>query len=259
MPAPKEYSSPARALARQAAREHKVGMAARAALRAFLGETRRLALRDGLALSAGAISGAWADALQAEMAGRLTPTEWAYLGPRFAESPIPDEAYTSSMAVLRTATEQSWSVADTKRYLNAALDPDSGTTELTAAAPKIKRDAAGKPIYRRTARLDEGGMNWYAKLQMEARTHVTGMDGLLTTNELAGQGFTRKRWVTRRDDRVRDTHVAAEGQTVPLGDPFMVGSSALMFPGDPNGAFADYVNCRCVVVGTRWRETKAYL
>ena len=62
------------------------------------------------------------------------------------------------------------------------------------------------------------------------------------------RGFTTKTWNTMQDKRVRDTHVKAEGQTVPIGEFFHVGNALLMFPRDTvNGA--DYpeelVNCRC--------------
>jgi len=62
------------------------------------------------------------------------------------------------------------------------------------------------------------------------------------------RGFTTKTWNTMQDKRVRDTHVKAEGQTVPIGEFFHVGNALLMSPRDTvNGA--DYpeelVNCRC--------------
>lgn len=62
------------------------------------------------------------------------------------------------------------------------------------------------------------------------------------------RGFTVKTWNTMQDKRVRETHVQAEGQTVPIGAFFSVGNASLMFPRDTvNGA--DYpeelVNCRC--------------
>lgn len=59
-----------------------------------------------------------------------------------------------------------------------------------------------------------------------------------------------KTWVNMGDRRVRPTHEAAGGQTVSLQDPFIVGGSFLMFPGDNSlGApLEEIINCRCSVV-----------
>lgn len=57
-----------------------------------------------------------------------------------------------------------------------------------------------------------------------------------------------KRWVTAEDERVRPTHVEANGQTVPLDTPFVVGGATLRYPGDPQGPDAEVINCRCTQV-----------
>lgn len=54
-----------------------------------------------------------------------------------------------------------------------------------------------------------------------------------------------KRWINSHDRRVRDVHRPVDGQTVPLSQPFHVGGSLLMFPGDPVGLPHDVINCRC--------------
>jgi phage portal protein BeeE len=54
---------------------------------------------------------------------------------------------------------------------------------------------------------------------------------------------TAKIWLTARDDRVRDTHQALEGQKRPLDQPY---SNGLMFPGDPSGPLSEICACRCV-------------
>ncbi|MFI7278429.1 phage minor head protein, partial [Streptomyces sp. NPDC049879] len=56
-----------------------------------------------------------------------------------------------------------------------------------------------------------------------------------------------KRWVSRHDDRVRAAHLAADGQTVPVGEPFVVDLESLMYPGDPSGSPENSINCRCEV------------
>lgn len=56
-----------------------------------------------------------------------------------------------------------------------------------------------------------------------------------------------KNWVATEDERTRETHAAADGQTVKLDDSFEVGDSELDFPSDPNGAPEEVINCRCAV------------
>lgn len=62
-------------------------------------------------------------------------------------------------------------------------------------------------------------------------------------------GVESKEWLTARDDRVRESHIEADGQVVPLGEPFTLGSGASMMRplDDTLGAEAgDICNCRCV-------------
>lgn len=61
-------------------------------------------------------------------------------------------------------------------------------------------------------------------------------------------GYTHKRWVAMLDERVRHTHIFADGQEVEINQPFVVGAYDMMFPLDGSlGAGAEeIVNCRCV-------------
>ena len=56
-----------------------------------------------------------------------------------------------------------------------------------------------------------------------------------------------KQWDTVGDSNVRDAHIAADGQQVPINEPFIVDGESLMFPGDTSlGASAgNIINCRC--------------
>jgi hypothetical protein len=54
-----------------------------------------------------------------------------------------------------------------------------------------------------------------------------------------------KEWVATNDARVRPTHEAADRQRIPLMQPFVVGQSLLMFPGDPSGSAEEVIACRC--------------
>ena len=56
----------------------------------------------------------------------------------------------------------------------------------------------------------------------------------------------QKEWIASFDDRTRPTHSeAGASEPVPFNEPFMVGGSLMMFPGDPSGPAAEVINCRC--------------
>ncbi|MFG3132858.1 phage portal protein [Streptomyces tendae] len=52
-------------------------------------------------------------------------------------------------------------------------------------------------------------------------------------------------WQTRRDDRVRPAHAAAEGTTLPVKQPFEMEGWPVRFPGDPLAPRSLTINCRC--------------
>ena len=54
-------------------------------------------------------------------------------------------------------------------------------------------------------------------------------------------------WVDMEDASVRATHARADGQVVPVGGRFRVGETTLAYPGEPNAALSEIMNCRCVV------------
>ena len=65
----------------------------------------------------------------------------------------------------------------------------------------------------------------------------------------------KKKWVATSDARTRDSHAEADGQIVPLDEPFVIsgraGSIELMYPRDPSGPPEEVVSCRCSWVQER--------
>lgn len=241
-----ELSSPGAAVARIVTLEASVERVFSGVLDEFLGAMVKLAQAEGLSVTLGQ---AWMDWSQRfGLALRdLPPLPAAWLASSVAESSIPDAAYESIVAVLVAAQAEGWSTAQRNDQLRLALRPDEGVTSLVAAGRRGPRHGA------RWDELDVGGMSFMNRMKQEARTAVTGLDGILTSSALRDQGFTRKRWVTRHDAKVRETHVEAEGQTVPLEEAFIVGGYPLMYPGERGAPPALIINCRCTMAGTRWR------
>ncbi len=72
----------------------------------------------------------------------------------------------------------------------------------------------------------------------------------ITHQNLVASGQLTHTWVSQEDERVRPTHAMADGQTVPINQPFIVGGYQLLFPGDDSlGAdIKETILCRCVEV-----------
>jgi len=70
-----------------------------------------------------------------------------------------------------------------------------------------------------------------------------------------------KVWRTVRDERVRHSHEALQGQTQPLDQPFISGAgNLLMHPGDQSlgAGLEDVINCRCVITTSLERQPPGY-
>lgn len=81
-----------------------------------------------------------------------------------------------------------------------------------------------------------------------ARTEVVGALNEAAHSYAAGLPagtVAGKEWLAKHDERTRTTHRAADGQTVPLHAPFRVGTSLLLYPGDPAAPADEVINCRC--------------
>jgi hypothetical protein len=94
-----------------------------------------------------------------------------------------------------------------------------------------------------------GDINWQDRMQRDIRTAYTRIFGRQMQRQLEKAGYLKKMWVTRHDERVRPTHVAADHQIVDVHSRFHVGADALRYPGDPMGTPGETINCRCVQVG----------
>lgn len=82
-----------------------------------------------------------------------------------------------------------------------------------------------------------------ARTVARTETFSSFSEGRYMAMEQAGVGRTM--WITARDDRVRDSHDALDGEEVMLGDTF---DNGLQYPLDPSGPPEEVINCRCVTV-----------
>lgn len=144
---------------------------------------------------------------------------------------IVNQMYGSATAVFASGMLSGLSQNQIVKDLQDALSLNSGQMALTAA-------------------LGEQGMSWKSRIKRSARTKATQFLGKMADRSMSLLGMPSKRWVTRKDDKVRDSHEELEGVTIPTNDLFLVGNYSLKYPGDSSGGPEEVINCRCIVVGT---------
>ena len=84
-----------------------------------------------------------------------------------------------------------------------------------------------------------------------ARTEVISATNYARVDAAETHGMQYKSWLTALDERTRPAHADANGQTVPIDEPFIVDGEDLMEPGDDNGSAENVINCRCTVTFSR--------
>lgn len=83
---------------------------------------------------------------------------------------------------------------------------------------------------------------------MLARTDLNALSNGASVDAARAVGVETKTWLATEDERTRETHADADGQTVPIDQPFTVGGEQADFPGDPDLSDEESINCRCTVI-----------
>ena len=128
----------------------------------------------------------------------------------------------------------------------------STTKELIRAAIR-EGIANGEGVYEVSQRIEKLYLEQIIPHRAEviARTETVSASGAGSRAAAKASGLKlNHQWIATQDSRTRDTHAAAHGQVKPLDEPFDVGGSQLMFPGDWSlGADAnEIIQCRCAEV-----------
>lgn len=62
------------------------------------------------------------------------------------------------------------------------------------------------------------------------------------------RGCTKKKWITEKDNRVRETHREVDDIIIPIEGYFPVGDRLMLYPHDAiNGSAEEVTNCRCSI------------
>jgi hypothetical protein len=153
--------------------------------------------------------------------------------------------------------------ASTKRLLQTAVSLDRGVyapipqrmLEVTRVRELVPALIPQPPPYRVPEHpslltpdtpFAEYGNTYRTRLSTLGRTVSTSLSGRMARYEAQATGQDL-RWVTMGDHRVRDSHRAAQGQTVAHDEWFRIGGTPMEYPGDPAAPTEETVNCRCVL------------
>jgi hypothetical protein len=143
--------------------------------------------------------------------------------------------FTPRFAAERTLAEA------TNRLVNVADD----VWEI-ARAQLVEGVAAAESIPQLSARLSRLPRLAGPRAETVARTEVVSAANLASLATAQASGVVQtKTWLATNDDRTREAHADADGQTVPVDQAFTVGGESLQYPGDPSGSPENVINCRC--------------
>jgi len=79
-----------------------------------------------------------------------------------------------------------------------------------------------------------------ASTEMTRTEGYGGVEGYRQNDAIEFKG-----WNCQKLDTSRDDHLEADGQEVPLNDPFIVGGEMMEWPGDDTASAGNVCNCRC--------------
>lgn len=112
----------------------------------------------------------------------------------------------------------------------------------------VENLTVGMDIKTLTKEVEAIGQFATSRSRSIARTETLGAynggdwDGAQALGEF---GPTHKRWLATTDGRERDSHREANGQVVPMDEPFKVGGGSMMRPHALGAPAGEVVNCRC--------------
>lgn len=129
---------------------------------------------------------------------------------------------------------------------------DTMFKKALADGTPLTQEQIGKAITRMEARALKYRGDTIARTESITALRAGQHEGILQAIELGevDQQDVIKIWdATGADGRTRESHLAADGQEVPVDEPFQIGDSEMMYPGDTSlGAEPEEtINCRCRV------------
>lgn len=151
-------------------------------------------------------------------------------------------------AIVFSKLARSWMA----EYGAAKVKRIAETTRQDLRRALIMAEEEGDTLQETRTRLKAVGLlsTFRASVIARTETHNAGMFAASGVAEQvsADTGIQLvKEWMAVEDDRTREAHMLADGQTVELRGEFTVGGELMEYPGDPGASPENVINCRCVI------------
>lgn len=130
--------------------------------------------------------------------------------------------------VLQAAVNWIDSMLDFVAVLSGEIATSGGTLDELAAGIRTQFEQVGR-----------------SRAQTIAATELGTIYNVSRFSEMAEQGFEHHEWLSAVDEVTRDTHYAADGEVVRIGDRFSMG---LLYPQENGGPPEEVINCRCETI-----------
>lgn len=99
-------------------------------------------------------------------------------------------------------------------------------------------DRVSRNIVTATDKISKVRADMLARTDLNALSNAGSLLGATTAD-----AASTKTWLATEDERTRETHSDADGQTVPINDVFTVGGESAQYPGDPDLSWEESANC----------------
>lgn len=140
----------------------------------------------------------------------------------------------------------------TKLAIDSAKDKDVIIRKLTSEmTTSILKGESIPEMSKRIRLIMENNLADSVRIARTETTRVENAARMDVGKEGERLGFKMyKEWVSTPDDRTRLEHLEADGQRVPIDEPFKVGGEEMMYPGDFSLGASPWntINCRCTMI-----------
>ena len=99
-------------------------------------------------------------------------------------------------------------------------------------------DRVARNIVTATDKISKVRADMLARTDLNALSNAGSLLGATTAD-----AASTKTWLATEDERTRETHADADGQTVAINDTFTVGGESAQYPGDPDLSWEESANC----------------